>query len=212
MPPLAKGNAPASTLIDVIGQVIDAFDAVGDATLIKVGARHLEQWGTGHGPRVVFVPDPPGGGSIAKAQIHGNAASQIHACDVYVRADEETTDDLERLKLAYALQDAVIDFIATAASGRVAWGACSDDSPLRTPSGLGAGLSFSFTYQRDISHDARRWRSRPRNAAGAILESPLTSPPDTTVATLPTSPGATEGNVDAASPTALTTLSITVTE
>jgi hypothetical protein len=197
MPPIGPSNAPASTLIDVLGQVRDAFDAVGDATTIQIGGQYLREWGAGHGPRVLFVPEPPsGGGAIAKAQSLGYPASHVHACDVYVRADEETTDDLERFELLYDLSDRVVDFIATAASGRVEWGSCSDDSPLRTPSGLGAGLAFSFTYQRDINHDAARWKAAPRDVNGDVLTTPRTSPADTSAPTLPTSPAATSGDLD----------------
>ncbi len=197
MPPLATQNAPASTLIDVLGQVRDAFDAVGDATTIQIGAQYREGFGTGHGPKVLFVPEPQGGGGkITGAQYLGNPASQVHACDVFVRADEETADDLERFKLLYALNDAVVDFVRTASQGKSVFGDCSDDSPLRTPSGLGAGLAWGFTYQRDIGHDARRWKAAPRDVNGNILTSPRTAPADTSAATLPTSPGATIGTVD----------------
>ncbi len=204
MPPIAVDNYAPATLIDVLGAVRDAFEAAADATTIQIGAQYLGQWGEGHGPRVLFVPDPPNaGGKMMGAQILGNPASQVHACDVYVRADEETDDDLTRARLVYALSDRVVDFVATAAAGRLEWGQCSDDSPLKTPSGLGAGLAYGFTFRRDIRHDAARWAAPPRNRADALLAGPMTSPDDVSSPVLLTSPGAIQG--------AATTPTVTVT-
>jgi hypothetical protein len=195
VPPLATSNAPASTLTTVLGQVRDAFDAIGDATTIQIGARYLEGFGMGNGPKVLFVPEAPGsGGAMAGAFSLGATASQIHGCNVYVRATEETADDLERFDQLYALTDRVVDLIETAGSGRLAWGPCSDDSPLRTSSGAGCGLGFSFTYRRDIGHDVKRWRGPLRDATGAILTTTLTAPADTSAKTLPTSPAATRSD------------------
>jgi hypothetical protein len=202
MPPIQPDNAKPGTLIDLLGAVRDCFEAAADATTIQIGAQYVDQWGEGHGPRVLFVPDPPNaGGKITGAINLGNPASQVHACDVYVRADEETDDDLTRANLIYLLSDRVIGFVSTEGSGHVEWGNCSDDSPLKTSSGLGAGLAYGFTYRRDIRHDAARWAATPRNRAGAALAGPMTSPADTSPPVLPTSPAAVLGAVGTVSVT-----------
>ena len=195
---LQRQAAPPSTLIDLIVRVRRLFDAVGDATLVQVGSRYIDQFGVGHGPKVLFVPEPAnGGGAMAGATRLGNPAKQVHACDVYVRADEETGDDDERFGLLYALSDRVVKFVAEAGAGRIgSWGACSDASPLNVSSGVGCGLAWSFTYERDIEHDAKAWRGPLRDVDGNILETPLTTPPDTSAPRLPTAPAAIEGDLD----------------
>lgn len=203
---LEKQNAAPSTLIDVLGRVRDAFDGVGDATLVQIGAQYIDQFGVGHGPKVLFVPEPPsGGGALTGGGRFGSAAKQVHACDVYVRADEETSDDLERFALLYKLSDRVVSFVEEAATGRLAWGACSDTSPLKVSSSLGCGLGYSFTYERDIEHDAKLWRGPLRDITGAIIPTPLSTPSDTSRPILPTSPAAIEGTADL-------TLTVTVKE
>ncbi len=149
------GNAP-SNLAALLLQVTQAFSAVGDATPIEVGKHYLSAFGAGSSPRVLFVPET-GAGKVSGDLIEmGNSASMIHSCDVYVRGGE-TQDDISRFALAYALADKVIDFVETGAMGRIQWGSLSDDSPVTAPSGMGAGLKFSFTYQRAILHDPTRW-------------------------------------------------------
>jgi hypothetical protein len=188
---VAPQNAAASTLADVIRQVQGAFEAAGDATPVQVGAQLRSQFGVGHGPKVLFVPEEPGqGGKLAGAQSLGYPASQVHACDVYVRAAEPSTDVLECLDTLYTFNDFVVGLVQTATTGRVEWGACSDDSPLKTPSGLGVGLGWSFTYRRDIGHDVKRHRGPLRNSAGDIIATPMSAPADTSAPTLPTSPAA----------------------
>jgi len=56
------------------------------------------------------------------------------------------------------LLDLVVDCIATGATGRITWGALTDDSPVDVDTGMGVGLRVTFTYERDIAHDASRWR------------------------------------------------------
>ena len=190
--------AAPSTLIDVLVRVKGLFDAVGDATLVQIGARYIDQFGVGHGPKVLFVPEPPnGGGAMTKAARLGNPARQVHACDVYVRANEETGDDAERFVQLYALSDRVVGFVAEAGAGRIgSWGACSDASPLKVSSGVGCGLAYSFMFERDIEHDAKAWRGPLRDVNGNIIETQLTTPPDTSAPRLPTSPAAVDGNLD----------------
>jgi len=204
---LEDQNAAPSTLIDVLIRVRGLFDAVGDATLVQIGSRYIDQFGVGHGPKVLFVPEPANGaGAMAGATRLGDPAKQIHACDVYVRADEETSDDVERFRALYELSDRVVKFVAEACAGRVgSWGACSDASPLNVSSGIGCGLAWSFTYERDIQHDAKAWRGPLRDVTGAIIETPLYTPPDTSPPVLPTSPAAIEGALDL-------TLSVTLKE
>ena len=182
----------------MLTQVRDAFNQIGDATPIMVGGNYLEWFGAGSGPKVLFVPEAPGaGGKMAGAGASrlGDTAAQIHGCNVYVRAPERSTDDIARFDDLYALNDFVVDLVSTAGSGRLTWGACSDDSPLRVPSGLGCALAWSFTYTRAIRHDARRWANAPRDEYGIVLAGPLTTPVDDMPPVLSTSPGAVVGTV-----------------
>lgn len=167
---VAVGYSPPSTLADVIGQVRDAFQDMGDATPIMIGKQYLEQ-GVGSAPRVVFVPEPRG--RIGPPQELGNAASVTHSCDVAVRG-QESGDDLERFKQAYAIGDRVIDLIKTAATGRIEWGDFGDGSPTDADA-YGAEVAFSFTYTRDVPHDAERWALDPATADDAAAV-PLVPP------------------------------------
>jgi hypothetical protein len=147
-----QNNAAPSTLATMIGQVKDAFDAMGDATPIMVGARYLTE-GVGSPPRVVFVPEDRPGKLLPPLKM-GNAARMVHACSVYVRA-AESGEDIERLSQAYALADLVIDCIETAGTGRIEWSEVTNDCPTDVDA-FGAGLKFSFTFARDIWHSAAR--------------------------------------------------------
>jgi len=143
---------PPSTLIDVIGQVVDAFKVFGDATPIKVGKNYLDQ-GPGSSPRAIFVPDSAG--RVGPPREMGNAASVSHGCTVYVRA-KESGDDLTRFRQAYKLADIVIDLIGTAATGRIEWGTYADGSPTDVDA-YGAEIVLSFSFRRDVLHYSRRW-------------------------------------------------------
>ena len=150
--PVAASHANPSTLADVIGQVIDLFAATGDATPILVGGHYLEAFGAGSAPRVLFVPDPRTSGRLGPPIELGRAVASItHACDVYARA-EETGDDLERFRKAYALGDKVLSALRRAGAGRLEFGAYGDGSPTKVDA-YGAEIAFSFTYQRDVYHD-----------------------------------------------------------
>ena len=191
MPPIERDNAKPSTLSAVLRNVRDAFDAMGDATLIQVGAEFRGHFGAGNGPAVLFVPEVRG--AIDDPIEAGNAASMRHGCDLFIRADIATADDIARFDDVCALADLVIDCIHTAAPGRITWGLCDDDSPVKGDSGMGAGLALRFEHRRDIRHDARRWVADARTAqgyrAGLMTPTPNTDPPF-----LPSAPGATYAN------------------
>ncbi len=164
-------SAPASNLAAVIGQVRDAFAAIGDATPIMTGKGYLEQFGVGAAPRVLFVPEPKGGGGKVGPAIElGNPCSITHSCNVLVRG-VESGDDLGRFDATYALGDRVVSLIKTAAPGRVEFGAYLDDSPASVDI-AGAGLKFSFTYIRDVRNDAARW-GLPAAAADTSAATPI---------------------------------------
>ena len=164
MPIVAQPGQP-STLAAVIQQVIDAFAALGDATPIMVGKHYLEQLGAGFGPRVLFVPEV-GAGRVDRPINMGNAARVVHSCDVYVRGPE-TGSDVSRFDAVYYLADLVINALITAAPGRIEWGSLRDDSPVNVDM-LGAGLVFSFTYARDVTHAPQPPATRGRwNLAAA---------------------------------------------
>lgn len=150
---------PPSTLADVLRQVTEALSLMADATPVMIGDRYLEQNGVGGPPRVVFFPEPAGPGRVMPPIEMGNAASVMHSCNVFVRA-AEGGDDLTRYEAAYALADAVIDLVSTAASGRVEWGTWLGDPPSKVD-GPGADVAFSFTFRRDVQHNAARWALPP---------------------------------------------------
>lgn len=153
----AVPSAAPSHLGTVIRCVAELFSEAGDATPIMVGEHYASDKarGVGAAPRVVFVPEPGGGKcTLAGAYETGRVAKQVHACDVIVRA-AESGDDLSRLDAAYELLNRVATAIKRAGAGRVEFGAApigSYSSPT-TVDAFGADLSFSFTYDRDISHD-----------------------------------------------------------
>lgn len=172
MPLIEQPRAAApSTLADVIAQVVEAFDAMGDATPIMVGKQYLEQFGAGSPPRVVFVPETDG--RMGPPIEMGDAASCTHGCQVFVRA-AESGDDLERFKNAYELQGEIVSCIAVAGSGRIEWGNHGDGSPVDVDT-HGAELTFGFKYRRAIRHSARRW-ALPAPAADTSARQPLLPP------------------------------------
>jgi hypothetical protein len=144
-----------STLADVLRQVVQAFDLAYERKIpIQIGGHYKESFGQGGGPKVLFVPEARGG-KIASSIQMGNACSYVHAVDVYVRG-EDSADDVARFDQAYKLADCVLGAITVAATGRLEFGPVGDDSPTRSPA-YGAGIAFSFTYQRDVPHWDRRW-------------------------------------------------------
>jgi len=159
---LAVQNAVGSTLAAVIGQVIDAFADMGDATPIMVGKLYLER--VGSAPRIVFVPEPAG--KVGPPRELGYSASIAHGCDVYIRG-AESGDDLHRFDEAYRLERIVIDCVNTAATGSIEWGARSDNSPTDADA-FGAEVKLSFTFTTDVPHDERRW-ALPAASADASL-------------------------------------------
>lgn len=162
---IAVQVAKPSTLGDLIVQVKQAFDKMGDKTPIMVGKAYRTknkegQTNIGSAPRVVFAPEAlPGSGKIEPPQEMGKAASMVHSCMVFVRA-KESGEDLERWRAAYALADRVIDCIQVAGTGRVEWLSVEDGSPIDSD-GFGVELAFGFTFRRDIWHDPARWALPP---------------------------------------------------
>lgn len=169
---LTAQPGPASTLADVLRQVVQAFSLMGDATPIQIGRHYLEHFGTGAGPKIVFVPEV-GKGKIEPGYKMGRAASWVHQCDVHVRA-RESGDDIDRFTAAYALTDRVVSCLVAACTGKAEFGEATDDSPTKADA-FGAGISFGFTYRRDISHDAARW-ALPAADNSALSPSPNPPP------------------------------------
>lgn len=162
-------TAAPSTLADVIQQVIDAFDAMGNATPIQVGAHYMSSFGVGSAPTVLFIPDVSG--KIGPPQEMGHAASVSHGCRVIVAAGE-TGRDVDRFRATYDLADLVIDCLSTACSGRIEWGPWADDSPT-TVDAFGAAMGFSFTYRRDVRHAQARWRLPAATTGSAVVRTLL---------------------------------------
>lgn len=140
---------PPSNLADVVQQVKDAFDLSGDATPIMMGAHYLDT-GPGRTPRVLFVDEPTG--TWGEPFEMGNAARVVHSVTVYVAGPELDGDDIGRYRAAYRLADKVMSALRRAASGRLGGGAFGAAGP--TKAAAGAELQFSFTFQRDVLHNA----------------------------------------------------------
>lgn len=170
MPIVAQQHPAPSTLATVIGQVIDAFGRMADATPILVGKQYFESFGVGIEPRVLFVPETRS--RLGPPLEMGNAASMTHSCQVFVRAKPGGTD-VERFAHAYALTDLVVSCLEAAGSGRIQWGELGDASPVDVES-VGPELSFGFTFKRDIRHDAARWALPP---ADLVPNTPVPRPP-----------------------------------
>lgn len=187
MPPIERDNATPSMLSAVMMQVRDAFDAMGDATIVQVGWQFRDQFGAGGPMKVLFVPEV--NGSVGNAREMGNAAGLGEGCDIFLRAAIETTDDFTRHDPVIHLARLVIDLIQTAASGSITWGACSDDSPVKTDTGMGVGLALHFEYRADVLHDARRWVAAAITAQG-YKPGLMTQAPDNSPNVLPSAPGA----------------------
>jgi len=153
--PAVTTKAPPSKLSTVIGQIRDAFDAMGDTGpgIVMVGKQYLEDFGVGSGPRILFVPDAKGKWGPPREM--SNAASVTHSCDVYIRAPE-SGDELTRLDAAEALADRVIGMLKVAGTGGTEGGDYADDSPTDVDA-YGADIALSFTYRRDVRHDPKRW-------------------------------------------------------
>lgn len=151
----SANNATPSTLADVLRQIVDAMSAMGDATAIQVGKQYLPHLGAGAPPRVLFVPEPKG--KIGPPYDIGYAASVTHSCNVYVRG-AESGDDIGRFDAAYALSDRIMSLVSTATTGK---GGAESDFADDSPAGVdcyGADVAWSFTYRRDVPHDAARYR------------------------------------------------------
>ncbi len=178
--PIIRAHAKPSTLADVIKQVRDAFDRMKEFPpgIVMCGKAYKGDRGPGSSPTVLFIPEF-GRGKIESPYQMGEAGARVdHTCEVRIRG-KESGDDFDRLTDAYNLMDLVIDCLAVACSGRIEWGDFSDDSPTDTDAGYGVELVFSFTYKRDVWHDARRWALPP---ADADTEDDGAHPPPGTIA------------------------------
>jgi hypothetical protein len=187
VPAIEPDNAKPVTLSAVLRQVRDVFDRIGDATILQVGEDFRARFGVGNGPRVLFVPEVRG--SVGDAIEMGNPAAMSHGCDLYIRADIESRDDFTRHDVVCDLADLVIDLVQTAGAGRITWGKCEDDSPVKTDTGMGTGLALHFEFRRDIRHNPLRWAAEIVTAAG-WQPGPLTPADDTSTPFLSSSPAA----------------------
>jgi hypothetical protein len=157
MPFVARSYKLPSTLWGIIGQVKDAFSAMGDATPIMIGKAYAEQNGVGSGPRVLFLPEHRG--RVGEPFRMGYACSIYHGCEVRVRA-AENADDLARFDNVAPLTDRVLDCIATAGTGHITWNDYEPNPPTANDA-FGAEIIFTFTYRRDVRHDEARWALPP---------------------------------------------------
>ena len=187
----APDYAVPSMLSAVLRQVRDAFDAMGDATLVQVGAQFREGFGPGAPIRVLFVPHTRG--TVDDPIEMGAAGSLRHGCDLFLRAEIESSDDDTRFDPVVLLAMLVIDLVHTAAPGRIVWGECADDSPVKTDTGMGAGLALHFEFRHEIRHEARRWVADYITAQGRVV-GPMTQEPDASTPPLPDAPGAIYAN------------------
>jgi hypothetical protein len=157
----------ASTLAGVLEFITEALSKLAVNVPIQIGKNYLKHFGVGNPPKIIFVPESPGG-SIGDPFMAGMCASYLHSCDVYVRAEPGPTDVL-RFAPLYELVDKVVGTIAIATTGKHEWGTVSDASPLATD-GCGCGTAFSFRYRRDIApyDDLMRFAGPFEDATKAI--------------------------------------------
>lgn len=145
-----------SHLGTVLRAISDLLSEAADPTPLMVGAHYASEnaRGTGNAPHVILVPEPNGGRcNMGPAYETGRAAGQTHVCDVIVRA-AESGDDISRLDAAYALSDRMVAIVRRACVGKVEIKAPVGSYPSPTTAdAFGAGLSWSFTYDRDVAHD-----------------------------------------------------------
>ncbi len=179
--PIRTEHAAPAHLGAVIRAIAESFALAGNATPVLVGEHYASAnaRGVGSPPHVILVPEPGGGRcKIAPPLENIYAATHVHTCDVIVRA-AESGDDITRLDAAYELSDLLASSVRRICAGRVEFGAPIGNypSPL-TSDALGAGLSWSFTFDRGI-----------RGASPIARLAPST--PDTTPARPPTGAGST---------------------
>lgn len=186
MPPVprivdrGREHGAPSDLSVVIRAITQMFSEVGDATPILVGEHYaIAPRGVGSPPLVILVPEPGGGACKLAGQYEtGRVAKHVHACDVIVRA-AESGDDIDRLAAVYDLSDRVATCVRRAGAGKVEFGEPIGTYPSPTTTdAFGAGLSWSFTYDRDISHD-RAIMALPGAAADTTPARPYEVPGQT---------------------------------
>lgn len=144
-----------SNLADAIQRFQRVFSRLADGTAIQIGAQYLHEPGPGHAPKIVLVPDEtPGGLGGPEVIGRGFALRWEHSCSVHVRA-AESGDDADRLAGAYALAERAMVVFKNLDPGHIvlAPGGPRDNSPLRVPSGAGAGITFRVTYVRHVPQD-----------------------------------------------------------
>lgn len=156
--PLVKQTTAPSTVADVLQQVKDAFQDMGNPTPILIGKNYISRGPGGTDARVIIVPYTGGKADTGMIEM-GSAGSFSATCEVHVRA-KDAADDVERLRQCEALAKLVWDVIRTAAPGRIEGGNLEDIS-ITDVDGNGFELSFSFTYRHDVWHEADRWKLDP---------------------------------------------------
>lgn len=184
---------PASPLSDVFRCVQSIFLDIGNMTPVLIGKKHINAFGMGSGPKVIFVPDPRGKGSEVPTGMGGvgYVAGVAHQCDVYVRAAEDGSD-VGRFDAVYALADLVINCLERAARGRIDIDFAMADSSPTDVDAYGADLSFKFTYVRGVQRNPRVWAlppnpiapsppdiNRPPGTPASVVEADYTVTPQT---------------------------------
>lgn len=153
MPLRPREHAAPSHLGVVLRAIDESIREIGNATPIMVGAHYaVNPRGVGAAPFVILVPEPRDGACAMGAPFEtGRAAMHMHECDVIVRA-AESGGDIDRLDAAYELSDLVVATVREMCAGRVEFGPPIGTYPSPTTSdAFGAGLSWSFTYSRDVA-------------------------------------------------------------
>ena len=150
------------TLADVIRNVRAIFTQAGDGTLIQTGVEFRETFKSGQAPRILFEPEV-GGKAGPVLQIGDREIGSFSSgCIVRIRGAEDGTDD-GRFDSAYQTANRVRNALQASASGRLAWKAWKDSSPVGVDGYFGAEVIFAFEYTW-----ANRYDDDIMNAAYAL--------------------------------------------
>jgi hypothetical protein len=156
-----------STIGELIGTIKGMFDQAADKTPIQVGEQYL----TGnHGtpPKIVFLPEFGVGKLGPPLSLGHAAASWAHSCEVRVRAKPGIEEE-NVFAFATELTDKVISALAIASSGRIEWGSVTQTSPTASNS-MGAEITFSFIYRRNVPHWEKLWNLPAPQDDGAQID------------------------------------------